>query len=164
MRLILIIGIFLSMSACSGGGSAGSGGSIGSLNPFNWFGAGGGQQQGAALSLAPRRGYPAVVDTRPLVDQITALTVEKTATGVIVTATALTPSQGYHSAGLFIVASDRSDEITVLFRARPPVQVTRIGPSHLREITAGLALSAAQIRGVRRVIVVAERNSRTVRP
>jgi len=158
VRKFLAIGIMLVLGACAGGNP----GSLGNLNPFNWFG-GGNQRAAAPESLLPARAV-FVVDSRAMVDQITGLSVEKTPTGAIVRATALTPAQGYYNAGLVVVASARAGDLTLQFRARPPGQTTAIGPPHLRELVVGYALSTAQVRGIRRIHVVAARNSRSVNP
>ncbi|MEE9388893.1 MAG: hypothetical protein V3U96_09800 [Paracoccaceae bacterium] len=160
MRHILAIGLALTTSACSGGGSAGS---ASSLNPFNWFNGAAQQGQSTARTLAPSRGYGIAVDTRPLLDQITSLKIEKTATGAIVRATGLAPAQGYHSADLVLSGPTQSGQVTFQFRARPPSQQTAVGPAHLREIVAAYFLSHAQLAGIRRINVAAQRNSVTAR-
>jgi len=158
VRIILAFGLVLSVAACSGGGR----GSLASLNPFNWFA--GGQNAAAAQSLAPRRGYALDVDTRPMVDQVTALAVERTASGVIVRATALPPSDGYYDAGLVLVAPTNSRELRYEFRARPPAQVIRVASPFQRRIIAAVHLTNPQLIGIRRIVVVAQRNSRSARP
>ncbi|MEE9428140.1 MAG: hypothetical protein V3V25_08345 [Paracoccaceae bacterium] len=163
MRIFLGIGLCITLAACSGGGSSGSAGSVSSLNPFNWF-QGNRSTQSNVKSLAPRRGYGFVVDTRPLVDQITGVSIDKTATGAIIRVTALTPAQGFHSAGLIIVGPQQTGQVTLQFRARPPVSPTAVGPVHLRELVVGKSLSRAQLLGIRRINIIAQRNSRTVRP
>ncbi len=158
MRIYPAFGLVILLAGCSGGGS------LGSLNPFNWFkNTGNASQSGAALTLAPRRGYTAVTDTRPLIDQITGLSIDKTASGAIIRATGLAPAQGYHSADLVLVSAI-SGELTYEFRTRAPGTVLRIGSERLREIIAGTHLSQSQLRGVRRIRVVAAQNSRTARP
>ena len=166
MRFILAISMVMTLAACAGGSSTGSASSMANLNPFNWFGGRGAPSRDAAgtPSLAPARGYVQIVDTRPLIDQITALAAEKTASGVILRATGLAPSEGYHSADLVAVASANSGELVFEFRARPPANVARIGPTRLRELVAGVHLTRAQLIGIRIVRVVAGRNSRSIRP
>ena len=166
MRIVLALILVTTVAACSGGGGTGSASSVSSLNPFNWFG-GGNATPGAddrALSLAPARGYAQAVDTRPLISQITALSADKTASGVIIRATGLAPAQGYHSAGLVAVASPNARELVFEFRARPPQRTARIGPVRLRELVAGVHLTRAQLVGIRTVRIIAGQNSRTVRP
>ena len=166
MRFVLAILLVTTLAACSGSGSAGSAGSMASLNPFNWFGNRNGTPADAARTptLAPARGYVQAVDTRPLIDQITALVAEKTASGVIFRATGLAPSEGYHSAELVAIASAKTNELVYEFRARPPKNRVRIGPTRLREVVAGVHLTRARLMGIRVVRVIAGRNSRSVRP
>jgi hypothetical protein len=166
VRIVLALILVASVAACSGGGESGSASSASSLNPFNWFGgrAATPGADGGALSLAPARGYAQVVDTRPLISQITALSAEKTAIGRIIRATGLAPAQGYHSAGLVAVASPKARELVFEFRARPPERPARIGPVGLRELVAGIHLTRAQLVGIRTVRIMAGQNNRSVRP
>jgi hypothetical protein len=159
VRIFLAFGLILSVAGCSGGGR----GSLAGLNPFNWFS--GQNGQGAQVqSLAPGRGYAVDIDTRPLVAQITGLAVERTASGVIVRATALPPSDGYYDAGLVAVAPQNSRELRYEFRARAPTQVIRIGSPFQRQIIAAVHLTRAQLNGIRRIVVVGQGNSRSSRP
>ena len=146
-------------------------GSLGSLNPFTWFGgnraaesSGTAQTEPGARSLAPRRGYVQVIDTRPMIDQITAMSVERTPAGVIVHATGLPPTQGFHSADLVAVRSANPGELAFEFRVSPPAQAPRIGSARSREVVAATFLSRQQVSGVRRIRVTAGRNNRTARP
>lgn len=165
MRFVLAIILVTTMAACSGSGSSGSAGSMANLNPFNWFGNGGTPDNAERpASLLPARALVQFIDTRPLINQITALVAENTASGVIFRATGLAPSEGYHSADLVAVASVKANELVFEFRARPPENVARIGPTRLRELVAGVHLTHAQLIGIRIVRVVAGRNSRSVRP
>ncbi len=159
MRLFVVFGFMLGLAACSGGG-----GSLGNFNLANWF-SGGGAQSATAVrrSLAPRRGYAAYVETRPLIAQVSGLWVDKTSSGAIVRATGLAPHQGFHSADLVIAKSSRKGVLTFEFRAQPPGSATSGGPAYLREITAGTFLSHAQLNGIRRIRVIAAQNSRTAR-
>lgn len=137
---------------------------MGNLNPLNWFKADNLQSPGTAQTLAPRRGYGYITDTRLLVDQVTTLKVEKTATGAIIRTTGLPATQGFNSAELVLVASDRSNEVTFQFRVRPPTQPTQTSPVFLREIVAAQFISNAQLRGIRRINVIAQRNRLSTRP
>lgn len=159
MVRLVALGLILTLSACSGGGS------IGSLNPFNWFGGGrkATQEQPGVQSLAPRRGYAVVPDTRILVDQISNLTVERTPSGIIVRATGLPASQGYYQAELIPVASNSARVRSFEFRIRPPTSAPRIGTPFSREVNAAVFLTSGELAGVRQVRVVGSRNSRTGR-
>lgn len=152
-----MIGLVLSLTACSGG-SFGSGGR---LNPLNWFGGNSGAERRA--SLEPRRGYAATREYRPLVDQITDLTVERTPTGVIITATALPPTQGWFNAELVRVQQDSTDEAVFEFRVEPPLGTKPVGPARSREITAGAFLSDQDVAGLGTIRVIGARNTQSAR-
>jgi len=158
LRVFLAIGLTFTLTACAGGT-----GSLANFNPFNLFRSAGAQNPRTIQTLAPGRGYGFAVDNRPMVDQIIALSIEKTAAGAILRATAVTPTLGYHSADLVLVASDSTGEIAFQFRARPPAQTTAATSPGLREIVAAVFLNTAQLRGIRRLTVNAARNSRTIR-
>lgn len=127
------------------------------LNPFNWFG----RSEEETGSITPVR---EVRDPRPLVDQITALTIEPTPTGAIVRATGLPPMQGWHSAAL-VAQSDGpvGGEMVFLFRALPPGGATRVSTFQSRELTVAARLSADELAATRVVRVVGARNSRVAR-
>lgn len=127
------------------------------LNPFNWFG----RSEEETESITPVR---EVRDPRPLVDQITALTIEPTPTGAIVRATGLPPMQGWHSAAL-VAQSDGpvGGEMVFLFRALPPGGATRVSTFKSRELTVAARLSADELAATRVVRVVGARNSRVAR-
>lgn len=127
------------------------------FNPFNWFG----RSEEETGSVTPVR---EVRDPRPLVDQITALSVEPTPTGAIVRATGLPPMQGWHSAAL-VAQSDGpvGGEMVFFFRAVPPDGATRVSTVQSRELTAARRLTAQQLAVTRVVRVVGARNSRVVR-
>lgn len=127
------------------------------LNPFNWFG----RSEEETGTVAP---VQEVRDPRPLVDQITALTIEPTPTGAIVRATGLPPMQGWHSAAL-VAQSDGpvGGEMVFHFRAIPPVGATRVSTAQSRELTVATRLTADELAVTRLVRVVGARNARVVR-
>ena len=166
MRKILIIGLCITLSACSGGGGGGgSAGSAGVLNPFNWFG--GGEARRARRSkqaiLLPADGVSKAVDAGPLVQQITDLRAESTSTGTIIRATGKVASIGYHEVTLVPVASDVVGLVRYEFRALPPIDVPVIATGRLLEVSAAVYLTKIQYRTVRRIEVVAAQNSRNIR-
>ena len=166
MRKILIIGLCLTLSACSGGSSGGgSAGSAGVLNPFNWFG--GGEARRARRSkqavLLPADGVSEPVDAGPLVQQITDLKAEPTLSGTIIRATGQVAAIGYHDVTLVPVASDVAGLVRYEFRALPPIDVQLIATGRLLEVSAAVYLSKTQYRTVRRIEVVAAQNSRNIR-
>jgi hypothetical protein len=151
MRGRLILGLALPLLAAGCGDS--------SLNPFNWFG-GGGTPEPVALLEVPE-------DPRPLIDQVTAVTIDRTPGGAIVRATGLPAAVGYWNAALVPVNRDgRPDEAGVLaleFRAVPPPSPVPGSPA-AREIVAGYFITEQVLRDVRSVSVLAERNRRDARP
>jgi len=153
-----MIGLVLSLTACSGGSS----GSASRLNPFNWFG-GGNSSAERRSSLEPRRGYAADPEYRQLADQITDLSVERSTVGVIIRATALMPTQGWFNAELVPVSSEDADLAIFEFRVEAPYGTQPIGPARSREITAGAFLSNRDSAELRNIRVIGARNSRTER-
>lgn len=155
-----MIGLVLSLAGCSGGGSGGSG--ISSLNPFNWFG-GGARRAEQRSSLQPSGGFVNPADPRPLVDQVTRVTAERTTGGLIVTATALPSSQGWYEAELVRVPTEDASEAVYEFHAWPPLRQTRVGPVRSREIVAGDFLTANEAAGIRVIRIIGARNNATMR-
>ena len=158
MRIFLVIGLVLSVSACSGGSS----GSASSFNPFNWFD-GNSRADERRSSLEPRRGYGAEQDYRQLADQVTDLVVERSPVGIIITATALMPTQGWFNAKLVRVEEENAEEAIFAFRVEAPIGAKPVGPARSREITAGAFLSNQDAAGLRNIRVVGARNSLTAR-
>lgn len=140
------------------------------FNPLNWFGKSeavavdeNGQNVTVLKTLAPRKGYPVFVDTRPLAPQISELQMVKSASGAIVTATAALPSAGYYDAELVAAPSDRADTLVFDFRLRAPSEtVPALSPAQ-RQITAAKSLSNTEIAGIRTVIVRGADGARQVR-
>ncbi len=131
------------------------------LNPFNWFGA-----STAAPTLAPEGGFAvADADQRKMVDQITALRIERTPGGAIIRATGLPQEQGFYD-GELVSLTDGEPVNGVLeyqFRIRPPLQRTRVSTTQSREVIVGLFLSNQKLADVREIRVVAQRNARAAR-
>lgn len=153
MRVRLILALALPLLAAGCGSVTNS-----PLNPFNWFG---GREAAEPVSPLER---PA--DPRPLIDQVTQVTIDSTPGGAIVRATGLAGAVGYWNAGLVPVDRDgRADEAGVLaleFRAVPPPEPVPGSPA-ARTIVTGYALSRERLRDVRVITVVARTNSASVR-
>ncbi len=145
-----MIGLMLSLAGCSGGSSW-----VSNLNPFNW-----GRSSGPT-ELTSSTGR--VQDGRPFVDQISSLSVERTPNGLIITATGVPPTQGWHFAELVLVRDDNPSEAIYEFKVVPPPTGTAVGPVRSREITAGAFLSNQEAATVRTITVSAARNSQSVR-
>lgn len=132
------------------------------LNPLNWFGASTEETRTTSqvrVETVERR------DTRPLVNQITALRVDRVPSGAIVYATGLPPSQGFFAADLVQRNGGVAENgVLVLdFVAIPPRTQTAVGTQRSREITAALFMSEQSLQGVRSIVVRGLSNQRSVR-
>jgi hypothetical protein len=143
-RIILALALCLGLAAC--GESR--------LNPLNWFG--GEREERIRVTEVET-----VTDPRPLVAEITALSIEPTTSGAILTATALTDATGYWQAEL--VEGGRAEgEAVFEFRAAAPLAGAMVGPAPTREIRAAVALNQDDLEGLRSVTVIGRENRRTV--
>lgn len=130
------------------------------LNPFNWFGS---DTQSETVDDVD---IPVVTDDRPLVDQITALVIERTPGGAIIRVTALPPTQGWFDASLVSLTPEDAPADGVLvfdFRAYPPAAPTRVSTSQSRELTAAVFVSDIVLENVRQIRVNGASNARTAR-
>jgi hypothetical protein len=126
------------------------------INPSNWFSA-----NDRPESLVPIE-EDLVIDNRPLVPQVTALSLDETPSGVIVRATGVTPTAGYWQGGLVLEQRDGkpdNGQLSFVFRAAPPLQPTEVSNQRAREITAARFISNQQLQGVETIRIVGERNS-----
>jgi hypothetical protein len=144
MRAILALTLCLALAAC--GQSR--------LNPMTWFG--GEREERITLSDTP-----AEVDARPLVAEITALSVEATTSGAIVSATALTDATGYWRPGLLEVERTETS-VTYEFRAEPPAAGRVAGPAPSRSVVAAVELGRRELAGLRTITVRSRSNQRSV--
>ena len=143
LRTIFVLSLSLSIAACDS-----------RLNPLNWFG--GERETRVRVDADTAAGTPA--DPRPLVTEITQLSVEQTTSGAIIRATGVTPLQGYFAAEL--VLAENSDGAAVFeFRAAAPLGNQAPG---VQTIVAGTTLTNGELAGVRSITVIAAQNRRTV--
>lgn len=137
------------------------------VNPLNWFGGGGAQQVAADPAerrpLVPETRGAVVVDQRVPVQRITALSVDRTPYGTLVSATGLADSPGYFNADL-VPVSIEGGELTLELRAEAPPAFEAGGAPRSRRITVGYTLSPDQLAGLARVRVTGAENSRSARP
>lgn len=140
------------------------------FNPLNWFGAAedvvvteDGQQVRVLPTLAPRVGYPSFTDTRPLVPSVDQLSIAKSASGGIITASATLPALGYYDAQLVPVPADKAGVLQLEFRIRPPATNQGVGSAHQRTITAARSLSFEELAGISRIVVIGANGAKQVR-
>lgn len=140
------------------------------LNPLNWFGpsqevaaAQAGPQTIIVPSLAPKRGYPDFQDIRTLVPTLDDVSIVKSASGAIVTATATLPSVGYYDAELVHVDTASPSELVLDFRVQAPSAVTVVGTKAQRTITVARSISTADLATIRTITVRSASGARAVR-
>lgn len=128
------------------------------LNPFNWFG---GDESVPREQVVEQ----AADDPRPLVSQVTSLKIDRTAGGVLVTATGLPPTQQYYD-GELVPLNDELPVKGVLvyeLRATKPPGTPRVSTAASREMSVGTFISDQALAGVRSIQVLGAQNSRSVR-
>ncbi len=127
------------------------------LNPRTWF-----ARSAAEPTLGPTR---AVEDRRPLVPNVTDLTIERTSTGAIVRATALMPTAGYWDAELVPENAGRPRDgvMTYRFVAARPRAAVRVDSPGPRTLTAAAVLTSYDLEVVREVAVVGAETTRRAR-
>ena len=150
--IILTLAMSMTLSGCGFGESR--------LNPFNWFRSDPEAETMEPVFLQERR------DSRPLVAQVTALSIERTPGGAIIRATGLPPQQGWYDAEL--VNEDRdgqpiNGELIYSFRARPPLAPTRVSTQQSRELTVAVFVSNTTLATTRSIRVTGALNSRAAR-
>ena len=149
---ILTVTIAFVLSGCGFGQSR--------LNPFNWFG------QDAEVETAEPVFLQEFVDPRPLVAQVTQLTIERTPGGAIIRATGLPPEQGWYDAELVNENRDGRAVDGVLlysFRAQPPKARTRVSTEQSRELTVAVYVPDVVLASARQIRVTGALNSRVAR-
>lgn len=145
--LALLTVVALTLAAC---GSS-------RLNPLNWF---------SRSSSAPTLGETWIdLDRRPPVPDVTALTIERTATGAIVRAEAVMPTAGYWDPALIPENGGRPVDgvLTYRFVAAPPRTPIAVNSEAPRTLTAAAVLTNFDLEVVREVVVVGARTTRRSR-
>ncbi|MBU2993564.1 hypothetical protein Q4555_13015 [Octadecabacter sp. 1_MG-2023] len=134
------------------------------MNPFNWFG----NSREVTEASTPQDVRPLVnqsnrtitVDGRELLHSVTELRIERSATGAIVRATGIAPTQGYYNAEL-VNAGVSNGVLTLEFRAQAPSSFEAQGNTRTRQISAAYIIDSADLSGIRSVRVQAQTNART---
>lgn len=166
MRRTLVISLATVglLAGCGGGSSSAS------FNPFSWFGKDkavtvteDGQQVVVLESLAPGKGYIAFTDTRPLIPDVTEVSIDRLPGGAVVRASGVAPSLGYYDAELVAISDGSDGRLVLQFRARHPAKAPGIGSVHQRTLTVALRLSDDDLSGVREIVVQGANTSRVTR-
>ncbi len=125
------------------------------LNPFNWFGGDREERISVPAEVVAR-------DPRPLVAQVTAISVEQAPGGAILRATGLPPRQGHWDGALLQEPTD-PDVLSFQFRLSPPAGATRVSTAASREVVVAVFLSDQTLAPVREIRVLGSESSRSVR-
>ena len=122
------------------------------LNPFNWF-----KKTEEEVVVV----QPSEFSAEDLVEQVVDLQISKTATGAIIYATGLPPTQGYWGAELIAMndAQPVDGVITYRFEAIEPVGFERVVNQRSREVLAASNLSNADLEGVTAIRVISATNA-----
>ena len=151
LRTVAALGLALAVTGCGIAQSR--------LNPFNWFG---GRETVVVDQQRPAtEGAPLIFDDpRPLVDQVTSVSVERTAGGSIVTAEGLPVRQGSYSVDLVPENGGVPvDGVYVLSFRAVPDPVRPQGTPRSRAVVGGAFVTDGTLAGVRSIRVQAARNA-----
>ena len=145
---LLTVLTLLTLAGCSGGfgssnpfGSFGSFGSLGSLNPF-----------GSSEEVDPATGRPNVEDETVLVEAIESVRPEPALRGVILRATVITATEGYHTVqfvGRNEGLPDENGIVTYDIRAIPPEIPGRVGPLQARRVIVATFVPDSELDEIR---------------
>ncbi|MEM9975308.1 MAG: hypothetical protein AAF771_14110 [Pseudomonadota bacterium] len=124
------------------------------LNPFNWFGRGDAEVTVTRVEV--------IEDPRPLVAEVSGVSIDRVPGGAILRAVGLPPTQGYF-AGALVAEAAGPGILSYTFRAVPPDEASRVSTVPSREVVVALFLSDQTLAGVRQIQVVGATNARAVR-
>ncbi|GAB4271343.1 MAG: hypothetical protein Kow0013_24140 [Pararhodobacter sp.] len=130
------------------------------MNPRNWFG------QSESRDERPDLGPSTdIVDNRPLVAEVAALTIERTSSGALLRAEGVTPTAGWWDAELVPENFGRAQGGVLTFRfvaaaPREPAPDTGV---QSRTVTVVYPVTEAQLETTSEIVVVGEGNSRRIR-
>lgn len=99
----------------------------------------------------------------PVADTILRVETAPMPGGLILSAVALPPRQGYWDPALVPVRADADGVLVLEFRLLPPLNAATAGPPPSREVLAGVLLTEDDLAGVRRITVQGVGNRVTVR-
>lgn len=151
-RILVAVALSLALAACDNGVN---------LNPLTWFNWG--SNDDGMVALEPADGWPEDLDRRLVVDQVTALQIERTTAGAIVHATGLPPRLGYWDAEL-VPENDGEPEggvLTYVFRIASPRWATNASTPYARSVEVAAFIPNVKLERVRAIRVMGAQNSRT---
>lgn len=125
------------------------------FNPFNWFG-GDEETEVREVEVATVR------DPRPLVAEVSRISIEPAPGGAILRAVGLPATQGHYD-GALIEAPTAPGALAFQFRLMPPPVATRVSTVRSREVVVALFLSDQTLQGVREIRVFGAGNGRAIR-
>jgi hypothetical protein len=129
-------------------------GSIGSLNPFG------------SSEEVDSTGRPVIQDPTVLIERLESVVPEPALRGLILRATAIAATEGYHTAQFVAQNEGLPDEngiVTFEFRAIPPASPGRVGPEQTRRIVAATFIPDNDLVGIRGFAVIARTNTVNLR-
>jgi len=145
MRAIAAIAIAsVTLAACGFGGSR--------LNPINWIGG----DRSVTVAAAPS-------SSEPIAQQILSLNAAPTPGGIIVSAIALPPTQGYWDARLVRLPSSDPSVYLMEFQLAEPVVRQPAGTQVSREVLGGTFLTQGDLSGISSIAVQGLSNQRVIR-
>ena len=153
-RIFVALGLGLAVAACDTGIN---------LNPLTWFNWASSDE--GLVALEPADGWQQDADRRLVVDQVTALRIEKTTAGAIVHATGLPPRLGHWDAEL-VPENDGEPENGVLsyvFKVASPRWATDASTPYARSIEAAAFIPNVKLGEISAIRVLGAQNSRTSR-
>lgn len=153
MRILIVLGVAVSLSGCSEVGGS-------KLNPFNWFG--GNDPQ--VSDIEPRGGYEDNQDLRPAVGTIKSVSTDRTAYGVIVHVVAQMPTQNYFALDLVETASNDPRELVFELRGWKPTTPGIVGTELQRQVDVATFISDQNAAPIRTIRIKGATNSLTARP
>ncbi|WP_273522291.1 hypothetical protein [Rhodosalinus sediminis] len=139
------------------------------LNPVNWFGAAAPAPAAAPAEaeggnpLIPERGAfarPEATYDGAAIARVTEVALERLPGGVVLRATGVAERQGPYDVRLTPVETGEADVRVFRFERRLPRQSTPVGPERTRTVTAAVHLDDLELRGVRRLRVLAADTAR----
>lgn len=141
------------------------------LNPFNWFGQSRSEnveRAGETNPLIPqRRALSRPRDKAPLpgplVQRITALTVDRTPGGALIRAEGVTAASGAFDVVMVPVETEQAATLSFELRAKVPARAPRGGPEVARKVIAATSVTNQLLQGVRTIRVLGQENMRSTR-